>query len=103
MTRIALTDGSSKWFDLSSSEAFFEAADFDGNTHISTATGVQWDHQRLYRTAGGRWILNSWSQWEGSTKTYVEITDAEAAAWLVIAREDPHPACAEEFALLGMR
>jgi len=41
MKRQALANG--KWFD------------------IETAT--QWDHQKLYRSRTGKWVLHHWSQW----------------------------------------
>lgn len=80
-TRIVLEDG--RWFALESARAFAEAREFDGRNMISLATGSQWDHETLYRTKGGRWVLNHWSQWQGSRETYAEISDEEAAAWLV--------------------
>jgi len=83
MTRIALTDGSGKWFDEDKAEVFNEDTDWDGNNRISCATGSQWNHETLYRTKSKRWVLNWWSQWQGSTETYTEIDDKTAAAWLV--------------------
>jgi len=88
MERIALTDGSGQWFDMDKTEEFKEAEYWDGNNHISKATGSQWEHERLYRTASGRWILNHWSQWQGSIETYIEINDDEAARWLVINEQE---------------
>jgi hypothetical protein len=32
----------------------------------------------------------------------LEISDTEAAAWLVTNNEDPHPACAEEYKALDL-
>jgi hypothetical protein len=80
MRRQALTDGSG-WFDLDSAERFDEATIWDGRNRISLATGSQWDHEALYRTANGRWVKHWWSQWQG--------TVAEAAAWLVQNGYDP--------------
>jgi hypothetical protein len=97
MQRQALTDGSGRWFDLDSAECFDEHTWWNGNNHISKATGSQWDHEKLYRTAGGRWILNQWSQWQGSSETWEEINDAEAAAWLVTNNHEPHEACEEQY------
>ena len=65
------------WFDLEL------ATSWDGNNNISLATGSQWDHERLYRTKGGRWVLNWWSQWEGRKETYRFIDPDTAQAWLI--------------------
>jgi len=50
----------------------------------------------------GRWfeILNHWSQYQGSSESWEEISDVEAAKWLVINNEEPHEACASEYAAL---
>jgi predicted DNA binding CopG/RHH family protein len=72
------------WFDPASAEAFNEATRWDGNNHISLVTGSQWDHQTLYRTKGGRWVLHSWSQWQGSTPTHAFVTDDQAREWLLV-------------------
>lgn len=55
---------------------------WDGSNHISRATGGQWEHQRLFRSRKGRFYLESWSDWQGSTPHAEWISDREAAAWL---------------------
>lgn len=81
--RIPLTDGSGRWFSPDSAAKFSEATRWNGNNHISRATGSQWDHETLYYTKSGRWVLNHWSQWQGSLEKYTEITESEAVSWLV--------------------
>lgn len=76
------------WFDDSKAERFEEATRWDGNNHISIATGSQWDHEQLYRTVGGRWVLHRWSQWQGRPETYRFLTDKEAETWLLANEED---------------
>jgi hypothetical protein len=100
MARIALNDG--RWFETGKAERFDETTWHDGNNHISHATGSQWDHEALWRTAGGKWVLNSWSQWQGSRETYVEISNEDAARWLVKNDLEPHPACSTEYAALEL-
>lgn len=100
MARIVLTDGSGRWFDPKKCQRFEEDTYFDGNNHVSRATGTQWNHEELYRTAGGRWILESTSQWQGSVDHYEEIDNEQAAAWLAQNDHEPHEACAKEFAAL---
>jgi len=81
MAKIALGNG--KWFSTEKAEAFEEGRDWDGRNHISRATGSQWEHQRLYHTASGRWVLNHWSQYQGHPETYEIIDDEQAITWLV--------------------
>jgi hypothetical protein len=83
MKRVALTDGSVKWFDEEKATAFKEETFWDGNNHISKITGSQWDHEILYRTASGKWVTHEWSQVQGSEETYTSITDEEAAKWFI--------------------
>jgi hypothetical protein len=61
-----------------------EATDWDGSNHVSRATGSQWEHQALHRSAKGRYWLESWSDWQGSRPGAEWLTEAEAAAWLMV-------------------
>jgi len=98
MRRQALTDGSGRWFDLDRSVRYEEATFWDGRNRISRATGSQWDHEVLYRTAGGRWVKHWWSQWQGSVDRWEEIDPVEAAGWLVRNGYDPAEAGLEAVA-----
>lgn len=100
MTRIALTNGSGQYFDKDKAVKFDEATWWDGSSFVSCATGSDKEHEQLYRTKGGKWILHHKSQWDGIPVSYKEISNSEAAAWLVRNDHDPHAACAEEFAAL---
>lgn len=100
MKRQALDNGS--WLNLETAEQFDEATHWNGSNHISVATGSQWEHERLYRTKSGRWVLNTWSQWQGSRETWIEIDNEAAAKWLVTNNKDSHDACAEEYAALEL-
>lgn len=75
-------------FDIDRAEKFEEGTRWDGNNHVSLHVGDKFDHQTLYRTAKGRWVLNNWSQWQGREETYEFITDDQAREWLLIAKED---------------
>lgn len=100
MKRKVLTDG--RWFDADKAESFEEDTRWDGSNNISRATGSQWDHEKLYRTAGKKWIVCHWSQWQGSETTYTEISDTYAAEWLVRNGYD-HPDVADEIDALEVR
>lgn len=91
MDRRVLTDGTNRWFDYDAATVFDEGRRWDGRNHISLATGSQWQHEQLIRTAGKQWIVWHWSQWQGSTDSYESLTDAEAAAWLVRNEHDDVP------------
>lgn len=92
MKRIALEDGG--WFNEASAVKFGEATYWNGNNHISTATGSQWEHEALFYTKSGSWVLNEWSQRQGSRETYEKISEARAIAWLI--KND----CADEISAL---
>lgn len=76
------------WFDDEKAESFKEASWWNGSNHISVATGSQYEHEILYRTVGGRWVLNCWSQWQGVPESYRFMTDQEAQTWLLANEED---------------
>ncbi|MDY0003134.1 MAG: hypothetical protein RBU30_17675 [Polyangia bacterium] len=85
--RIQLSDEeglpTAMWFDPSRATMWKEGTRFDGHNHVSLCSGDKFGHQALYRTATGRWVLNSWSQWQGSVETYQLIDARSAAAWFV--------------------
>lgn len=84
MNRQTLTDGSGKWFDIEKSTCYKESTRWNGNNHVSIATGSQWDHEKLYRTASGKWILHSWSQYQGVMSKWESITEDQATRWLLV-------------------
>lgn len=79
MAKIGLGNG--KWFDTEKAEAFSEHT--YGSNNISVATGSQWYHEMLYKTAGGKWVLNSWSNYDNIHDSYEIIGEEEAIEWLV--------------------
>ena len=92
MNRIIITEArnvwgdkstGTKWFDADRAERFGEDTRWDGRNNISVATNSQTEHESLYRTAGGRWILCEWSDWEGTRTTYTEIPKERADDWLL--------------------
>lgn len=98
MTRIALTDGTNRWFDADKAELIKEDTFWNGNNWISKATGSQWEHEALYRTRGGKWILNHSSSYQGVPESYTEINSREAAEWLAKQQLEPHEACEKDYA-----
>jgi hypothetical protein len=64
-------------------ESWNEATDFNGSNHISVNTGSQWDHERLYKTAKGRYWLESYSQRDRVACEARWTEPREAAEWLL--------------------
>jgi hypothetical protein len=72
------------WFDSERATSWEEGTRWDGHNHVSLSSGGQFGHERLYRTATGRWVVKSWSQWQGSRTTYRLISAQDAATWFVL-------------------
>jgi hypothetical protein len=60
-----------------------EDTEWDGHNHRSKATGSPHDHQKLHRSRKGRFYLECWSQWQGSTPRAEWLSPEAAAAWLL--------------------
>ena len=65
-----------------------ESTDWNGNNHISRATGSQWLHQTLYRSRKGRYYIVHESQWQGSSPRAEWVSNHEAARWLLAMEEE---------------
>lgn len=61
-----------------------EETDWNGNNHISRATGSQWEHETLYRSRKGRYYIEHESQWQGSMPSARWVSREEAAHWLML-------------------
>lgn len=75
MNRINLTDGSGRWFDKNNDkvEAFY--GDYDNNRDTRG--------EDMYRTAGGVYVLNRWTRWQGERGTWEAVDNETAAYWLL--------------------
>lgn len=65
-------------------EKWEENTHWNGNNHISKATGSQWEHETLYKTKKGRYWVEHWSQWQGSTPSAYLVAPKEAYLWLAM-------------------
>lgn len=84
------------WFTREKATTYGEDTEWDGDNHISKATGSQWDHETLYRTAGGRWVLGRTSQRaKNPIPTYHYLDNDAAREWLIV--QDHHDAVTEHF------
>lgn len=82
MSKYTLTDGTIVNTETALNK-WEEDSDWDGNNHISRATGSQWEHQALYRSSKGRYWIESWSQWQGSLPHAFLVSEEDAARWLL--------------------
>jgi hypothetical protein len=82
------------WFDANKARLFNEDKWWNGSNHVSVNTASEHDHQWLYRTAGGRWVLCQSSAWVDRQTICTFLDDRAALDWLLLNRED---AAAAEF------
>lgn len=82
MDRQSLAGGA--WFDYQKAEKFTERmeADDDGEP-VSLATGSSAEHEELFRTRHGSYVLRHWSMDPNAPTTLNQIDILAAAAWLV--------------------
>lgn len=72
-------------------ESWTETTEWNGNNHVSRVTGSQWNHQQLYVSRKGRYYVEHWSQWQGSTSHVEWVSPEEATRWLLLCDyELPH-------------
>ena len=76
------------WYDPQSATRYDADTRWDGHNNIDVNTGSQWDHQALYRTAGGRWVLHAWSNSArlGDSSEFLAAEDARE--WLLTNHQD---------------
>jgi hypothetical protein len=65
-------------------QSWKETSNWNGNNHISRATGSQWRHQTLYRSSKGRYYLEYTSQMQGIMPRASFISNEEACRWLLL-------------------
>jgi hypothetical protein len=86
MARYTIEDGNGNQTVVDTDKAsdhWDEATRWNGNNHISKATGSQWEHETLYCSSKGRYYVEHTSQWQGSTPSARFVSAKEAASWLL--------------------
>lgn len=83
MAKQAITNGKGQWFNIDMAKQFKEDTYWDGNNNISKVTDSQFDHEYLYLTKSGKWVLNKWSDYLGSKETYEIISEEDAVIWFL--------------------
>lgn len=76
------------WFNDDAATVYKEQTRWDGNNNVSVNPVGPYGHQALYRTKSGKWVLNTWSQWQGVEERYEFIDDDAARNWLILNEED---------------
>lgn len=87
MSRYRMDDGTVVDTD-NATQSWNEGTRWDGSNNISRATGSQWTHERLHRSRKGRYYLEHWSQWQGSTPGAAWVSNRHAAGWLLTNEHD---------------
>jgi len=83
MSRYRMDDGTVVDTD-NAKQSWDEGTRWDGDNHISMATGSQSEHQTLHRSRKGRYYIERYSNWTGSTPGAEWISKRAAAAWLAV-------------------
>ncbi len=76
----------SNWFDSDKAVKYLCDYYHDGHNFICTITGSKWHHENLYITASGKFVLESFSNYQGAftyKDTYKLISKEFALDWLV--------------------
>lgn len=76
------------WFNDDAATRYDEQTRWDGNNSVSVNPVGPYGHQALYRTKSNRWVLNTWSQYQGVQERYEFVDDDDAKNWLTLNEED---------------
>jgi hypothetical protein len=84
MQKITLTDNSGRWFDVDASKRWDEARVYanDGTT-ISRATRKSWEHETLFMTIAGTFIIHCLNERNASLASFAEYDGKKAIQWLL--------------------
>lgn len=84
MRKITLTDNSGRWFDVDEAKRWDEAGvNADDGTPISLATGNSWEHETLFLTRAGTFIIHYLSERNPTLASFVEYDDKKGIQWLL--------------------
>lgn len=75
-------DAPREYFDLDKASSWEGRREWDGANRADVNVGAN-AGQNLYRTAGGRWVLGSWSSYVSTPDSYEWVTDEKAHEWLL--------------------
>jgi len=84
--RISLTDNSSRWFNDDTAKIWREATirvPEDPDACVSRVTGNSWEHERLYLTEHGSFIMCYFNERNLSATQFILVPPATAIKWLL--------------------
>lgn len=96
MARIKVTGAGGRvvgWFDSGKAQRWTDR-DHDGRGSGGLGRGTA-----LWLTAGGRWVREEWTDWQGEASRYEFVTPETAKTWLLAHDEDT--AAEQHFGPLG--
>jgi hypothetical protein len=70
------------WFETSAAQSWSDV-DYNGNGSRGIGRG-----QAVWRTKGGRWVLQEWTNWEGEIEHNRFISPEQAREWLLANNAD---------------
>ena len=76
------------WFNADKAERVPGLREWDGNNMACVHLQDPHRGQNLYRTAGGRYVLETWSQWQGEDTRHEFIAPERAREWLIVNGDD---------------
>lgn len=88
MKRVYLTSAIG-WFNIDTSESIDEKTYWDGHNSCGNVLKDATRSQILECTKSNRYILCTFSQWQGEQTTIVEISEDSALNWLVKNKTQP--------------
>ena len=71
------------WFDPGSSIPIPEKQTWNDPYWISNCTESPWEHEAIFCTCKGCFILYHWSQWQGHPETCTEINIEAVMGWII--------------------
>jgi hypothetical protein len=86
MRKQELTDNSGRWFDIESAKIYTEAiimASPSSCTGVSRATGNSWEHETLYLTMHGAFIMHFFDEHNPTLSQFIEWDVNTAVKWLL--------------------
>lgn len=76
-------------------ESWPEATRWNGNNHVSVATGSQFEHETLFLSAKGRFWVEHTSDWQGRDPSARVVDAIEATRWLLLNKHELPPQLAQ--------
>lgn len=84
------------WFDPDTATRFDQDTEWNGHNLVGVITKSEFVNEHLYRTKGGRWILNHDSRnYHDGPDAYEFVTDEDARDWLI--RSECNDAAIEQY------